>query len=107
MSPNKANTLRRQKASFRRRRAFYRRCFAILGNKSTIRTIALALVAPVIAQKKGEFDALLEKVRFRSEVLEVGSDIALQFSLPPQCSKCLHATFTEAQDKNPVAHRYL
>lgn len=68
---------------------------------------ALACAQLVAAQPQQELNVLIAKAKPRSEVLEVGSDIALQFSLPPQYSQCLHVSFVEAQGKNSVAHRYL
>ncbi|BAN35767.1 hypothetical protein SCD_n01956 [Sulfuricella denitrificans skB26] len=69
--------------------------------------LALAISTPAFAQQQQEVDALLKKVKPRAEVFDAGSDIALQFSLPPQYAQCLHVSFVEANDKNPVAHRYL
>jgi hypothetical protein len=76
--------------------------------KQVLFTVSFLAVASVQAQNPNtEVDAIMQKVKPRSEVLDSANDLTLQVVLPPQYSQCMHAAFSEAGQQNNVAHRFL
>jgi endonuclease III len=71
---------------------------------ATTCSVALSAMAQNPA---AELDALVKKIKPRSEVLDTANELTLQVILPPQYSQCLYAALVEAGQKNNVANSYL
>lgn len=70
--------------------------------------VGLLMVGSSWAQTPNtELESFVQKMKPRAELLNSANDLTLQVALPPQYSQCLHAAFSEAQQQNNVAHRYL
>jgi hypothetical protein len=81
---------------------------SIATNRFNIVFLGLLLFDSAWAQaSKAELDALVQKIKPRSEVLDSAPDLVLQAVLPPQYAQCLYVSFAEAGQQNNVAHTYL